>query len=74
MTQIKQDDHRFLKGASPVTPSVVEGAHVAHTQWDVRCLGYARNDKRKKSVQICPICVICVPFFAKITFFFDYAG
>ena len=32
------DDADFFKGASPVTPSVVEGSHVVYTQYYMRCL------------------------------------
>ena len=50
MTQIT----RILKGLRPVTSSMVEGSHVAHTQYYMRCLDYARHDKREKiSVSLC---------------------
>ena len=57
------DERRFKKGASPVTPSVVEGSHIRLNSALHEMSRQARHDRspkinlRKSAL----VCVICVP-------------
>ena len=49
-TQRLRDTEKKGFSYVPVTPNVVEGSHIVHTQRYLRCLDYARHDKENNSL------------------------